>query len=305
MMNPIDFFKIQRRFILNSTKSFRRVPEKTVMDTESETRAYNLAGSLSMIPVYRVFTKIACYLLPERPHNNLSELLVADFGSGPGNLLIMMARTMGKINKKIRFLGSDLSKPMIDIASENIASANLDTKISVLKADCTKIEFVKRNSADLSTSLWVTHQFRSASHVIDMIRLMNNLTTINGSILLMDFVRPPTEELVKMVVKYTGSGIPENDKNYINSLKASFSFSEWNVILEQARIRDVKVAITSPIPLFIVIYRMGENTCKRIINNSLLPPLPENFTFWNRFNSMITQFLIEMSLRNGGFFLSE
>ncbi|HZP22010.1 MAG TPA: class I SAM-dependent methyltransferase, partial [Terriglobales bacterium] len=136
---------VLRTLVREVTTSRRpeRIPEPDlVMDDPAKVAAYNKAGEVNgvMAPVYLFHGANACEVI--RPGD-----LVVDLACGPANQLGLIAR----LNPQARFIGVDLSEPMLARAREHVANANL-RNIDLVHADITDVREIADASVDAVVS---------------------------------------------------------------------------------------------------------------------------------------------------------
>lgn len=299
----------QWRRDVKSVNGFKRTHEPTELMGGKEANSYNDATQTSLVPVHRILTRMAYPLLPDatmRPRCG-SNPLVVDFGTGPAASHIVMARAMPSIH----VLGLEASDDMVRIARRNIEIADVQGRMVVEEADCTTEQAVQKageSKASLATSVYLAHQFRDENgrtgldKAVTMLRLMARVTLPLGSILVLDFIRPPSEKVVEMVVEATGPGTVITDADYRNSLRAAFSLAEWRQIVVMSGVPDLQIAVCEgPLPLMLAVYKIGFAAREERMDTDVLPPRPP-LGLMDQLAAVVSEnIVLAKGFRDGGF----
>ncbi len=292
----------QWRRDIKAGKSFRRIHEPTELMGGREADSYNDATQTSLVPVHRILTRMAHSLLP----NNREHRGIVDFGTGPAASHIVMARAI----RGTTVLGIEGHNDMIALARKNVYQAGLEHRMHIVQADCTseRVVEIAGQQARLATSVFLAHQFRDEEgrtgldKAVAMLKLMSRVIVGGGSILVLDFIRPPSEKVVDMIVDATGPGTPVTDGDYKNSLKAAFSLEEWREIIRRAEIPDLQIAVCKgPLPIMIAVYKVGGLASKIAMDTGLLPSRPP-LGLIDRLAALANENLVlAKGFRDGGF----
>jgi len=146
----------------------------------------------------RLYDRIAQTAL-ESYYKEVAEQIVAhtsrgtilDIGSGPGYLLIEIARSA----PDLRIVGIDLSKALIKIARENAARANFSDRIQFTKGDGNRLGF-KDNSFDMVISTGALHAWKNPIRVINE---CHRVLKAGGEAWILDPARVITPEAERMM----------------------------------------------------------------------------------------------------------
>ena len=149
---------------------------------------------------------------------DFSEGHVFDFGCGPGDIPIRLARAL----PLCRVTGVDASAPMIRLAEDAVSQAGLSPRISFR---CERFQDIAGASqADAAVSNSLLH------HVPNPLQFWNRLRQLvrSGSpVLVMDLLRPESPEAAQAIVDHYAANEPEIlRRDFYNSLLAAFTEDE-------------------------------------------------------------------------------
>ena len=210
------------RTLVREVVTFERVPRvpeaDLVMDDPGKVAAYVEAGRTDgvMAPVYLFNCAQACSVL--RPGDT-----VVDLACGPANQLAMVA----EVNPDCRFIGIDLSDPMLSRASEHIARRGL-TNVELRRGDISNLRDIADASVDATLSTMALHHLPTVRHLEDTFREMARILRADGGVYVADFGRLKS----KASIDYFGNQYADRQPelftvDYLNSLHAAFSRSDF------------------------------------------------------------------------------
>jgi len=195
-----------------------RVPEPDlVMDDPAKVEAYNKAGQVDgvMAPVYLFHGANACEVI--RPGD-----LVVDLACGPANQLGMIAR----LNPQARFIGLDLSEPMLARARQHAAQERL-TNLRFEHADITNLGRIADGSVDAVISTMALHHLPTFEHLRRAFAEMRRVVKRDSGIYIVDFGHLKSERSIHYFAHQYADRQPELfTLDYLYSLRAAFSLRE-------------------------------------------------------------------------------
>lgn len=210
------------KVLLREVLAFSSLPRQTepalVMDDEKQVADYVEAGLEGgvMAPVYLFHCANICEVI--RPGDR-----VLDLACGPANQLAMVAR----LNPETRFVGIDLSEPMLERARALVARQGLKN-----------VEFRLQNIADLSgfeqgsfdgaISTMALHHLPDAALLTKTFNEVARVLRPDAGIYLTDFGRLKTETSIEyFATQYQDKQPDLFTIDYRNSLHAAFSVDEF------------------------------------------------------------------------------
>lgn len=143
---------------------------------------------------------------------------VFDLGCGPGDIPVRLAKAI----PGCRITGFDASAPMIRLAEQAVSAAGLAERVTFR---CERIQDIAgANQADAVISNSLLH------HLPDPLQFWNRIRRLGrpGSpVLVMDLLRPQSQEEAQAIVARYASGEPEVlRRDFYNSLLAAFTEDE-------------------------------------------------------------------------------
>ncbi|MHB8974111.1 MAG: class I SAM-dependent methyltransferase [Pirellulaceae bacterium] len=150
-----------------------------------------------------------------------------DIACGPGHFTLSMAQYIGWQTTT----GIDLSKPMVEIATQNAAKYGLTDRALFEIGDATSLIGRNGHSYDLSTFTDAAHHMPSLDMVTTVMREMNRITKPEGLVMVMDLVRLRTQALTEHYVNslgrdYIARGLPAFFDDFRNSMYAAWTAEE-------------------------------------------------------------------------------
>ena len=196
-----------------------RVPEPDlVMDDSAKVAAYVEAGRPNgvMAPVYLFHCANACEVI--RPGD-----LVVDLACGPANQLAMIA----KLNPDVRFIGVDLSEPMLARARDYVHSVGL-TNVELQLCDITAMSQFADRSIDTVISTVALHHLPTTGHLASTFSEIKRLLKPNGGAYIVDFGRLKSERSIRYFAYQYADRQPELFTiDYLYSLRAAFALDDF------------------------------------------------------------------------------
>lgn len=154
-----------------------------------------------------------------------------DLAPGPGHFSICMQKflQLGSL------VGVDLSEPMVATANNNAKIEGLNKAVQFTTGDITRLLNFENASFDLVTMTFAAHHLPNHNSLVDVISEMERLAGSNGTIMLMDVARLPSQEVTEKFVQLAGRdyrkhGLEFFYRDFHQSMYAAWTPSE----LEQA-----------------------------------------------------------------------
>lgn len=181
-----------------------RTPELSpLMLNENQCRAYN---KYSLHPMQHLeFINMYKELV------GINQGVVIDLGSGPCNFVIALAERF----PNLKFVCYEGSEAMISIAKENIANANMSSRIEIIHDDI----FNATGTYDVVIANRLLHHINNTEQFWKLINRLSN------NVLVIDINRPPIE-VIEHIEKVDHYQEPIYKEDLINSMKAAYSLQE-------------------------------------------------------------------------------
>ncbi len=196
------------------------------MDGSEQVAAYVRAGleDGAMAPVYLFHCANICEII--RPGDT-----VLDLACGPAKQLAMVAR----LNPATKFVGVDLSEPMLGQARELVARQGLEN-VSFRRGDISNLSAYSNASFDAVVSTMALHHLPDGPALERTFLEVARLLKPGGGTYLVDFGRLKSE---RSILYFAERSIQER-QDYLNSLRAAFTLQDFRraaaPILAQARL---------------------------------------------------------------------
>lgn len=224
-----------------------RMPEPgLVMDDPEQVAAYVEAGreQAVMAPVYLFHGANMCEVI--RPGDT-----VVDLACGPANQLAMVAR----LNPGTRFIGVDLSQPMLQQAKDLIAQQGLGN-VSFQQGDITDLSQFSDASIDAVVSTMALHHLPSVPSLARTYAEVARILKPGGGIYMVDFGHLKSRRSIDYFANQYADRQPALfTLDYLNSLLAAFYLDDIRQaaqpLLQRARLYSTfltpfMVALKSP-----------------------------------------------------------
>lgn len=204
---------------LTTGERFGRTPEPDlVMDDPAKVAAYTRAGREDgvMAPVYLFHTTHMCEVI--RPGDT-----VVDLACGPATQLAQLAR----LNPDVRFIGIDLSPPMLERAREHVAALGL-ANVELRQGDITELSSLADASVDAVVSSMALHHLPTVELLGQTFAQVRRVLRPGGGLYLADFARLHAEKSILYFAYQYADRQPELfTLDYLYSLKAAFSVDDF------------------------------------------------------------------------------
>lgn len=212
-MPSLSILKVLLREAFTRTES-PRVPEPDlVMDDPERVAAFNRAGEEGgvMAAVYLFHCAQVCEVI--RPGDT-----VLDLGCGPANQLAMIAR----LNPDVRFVGIDLSEPMLQRARE-LTTAQQLTNVSFHQGSITDLSEFASSSVDAVMSTVVLHHLPDQAALQKTFSEAARVLKKGGGVYMVDFGHLCSEDSIHYFAHQHADRQPELfTEDYWHSLRAAF-----------------------------------------------------------------------------------
>jgi|LakMenE18May11ns_1017448.scaffolds.fasta_scaffold9387311_1 ubiquinone/menaquinone biosynthesis C-methylase UbiE len=207
----------------------QRIPEPVLMVGKDQcyefAKAHALREHVRYAFVEWLFAKIPM-------HGN-----IADLGCGSGELLIDICRADNDANK-FNIVGFDGSSVMLEHANLAISHHNLQSRITTKNL---LFENITQNDFDVAISCITLHHQHNPLEFWDIIK---RITKRPGYVLVMDLIRPNTENDVDQLIKTNASDWSQlYQQDYKNSLLAAFSLAEIQQQLDASGLGHLSIQV--------------------------------------------------------------
>jgi ubiquinone/menaquinone biosynthesis C-methylase UbiE len=202
-----------------------RTLEPEVMDTREEAVDYD---SMDHRDVNRCFVDDLLQVMsPEHPHGQVDLGHVFDAGTGTALIPIELCQ---QERVHCRITAVDYAVEMLALAERNIARAGLQTRITVVQADCKQL-LQQDDAFDTVISNSIVHHIPQPRLVLsEMVRVLRP----GGCMLVRDLMRPDDSETVdRLVDLYAGDSNDHQRKMFRDSLHAALTLREIRELLNE------------------------------------------------------------------------
>ncbi|HEX7330770.1 MAG TPA: class I SAM-dependent methyltransferase [Pyrinomonadaceae bacterium] len=253
-----------------ASPQFDRIPESDlIMDSEEAVAAFARAGQPNGIlsGVYAFYIEQACKMI--RPGDR-----VLDLGCGPALLLASIAA----LNQGVSFIGVDCSAPMIargNEALQRMAAKNVDLRID----DMTELGSIEPGSIDVVLSSMAMHHLPDTGDLHSCFDAIERVMAPNARVFVSDFGRLKS---LKSIEYFVRRAIPPDEpvleRDYRASLRAAFSWEEFNGALSQRMKQRVSLYATVLSPMMVVVMTPFPAPPQNLTTDSgrILQMLPRN-----------------------------
>jgi ubiquinone/menaquinone biosynthesis C-methylase UbiE len=155
-----------------------------------------------------------------------------DLGCGSGQLLCKIARAM----PQMQFTGVELSPDMLRVAGQTAEGHGVQN-VSFIEGSWFDLDGFEPKSYDLVTWHLALHHCETGDEVIRVLDRMASLVKPDGTVFLVDIVRPKTERLaVQLTDLYSDRWGSWFQQATLASYRAAFTFDELEDILQRCRL---------------------------------------------------------------------
>ncbi|WP_110473280.1 ubiquinone/menaquinone biosynthesis methyltransferase [Candidatus Karelsulcia muelleri] len=142
---------------------------------------------------------------------NYNPKLVLDLATGTGNIPILLVNKL----KKLNLLGIDISNKMISIGKNKLKNYK---NVKLIKADCQKLFFIKKNQFDIVTIVFGIRNFENINNVFKEIY---RVLSLNGYLIILEFSKSNNSFNFNYIYKfYSKKIIPLIIKSFYKNLFA-------------------------------------------------------------------------------------
>lgn len=226
-------------------RTLPREPEPDlVMDGEEQVAAYAEAGRIDGVMA-------AAYLFHSA---RISQVIqgcgvVADLGCGPATQLAQVA----SLNPATRFVGFDLSEPMLDNARAHVRACGL-SNVEFRCANITTLDGVPASSFDAVISTMALHHLPRLDDLRACFRQINRILKPGGALYLTDFGRLKSLRSVIYFAYMNRAKQPHLfSLDYERSLRAAFRFEEFEELCAAELPAQAQLFGTFQVPFLTVI----------------------------------------------------
>lgn len=204
---------------LLTTKQVPRIcePELIMEDPESVTAYIDAGREIGvMAPVYLFHTIKVCEVI--RPGD-----VVLDLACGPATQLAQIAR----LNPDVRFVGVDMSVPMLERARAHLADLQLDN----VELVCGRIDDLTRwgdRSVNAVMSTMALHHLPDRQALRRTFAEAGRVLALGGGVYMADFGRLRSERSMRYFATQYADRQPQVfTRDYFNSLRAAFALEDF------------------------------------------------------------------------------
>jgi 2-polyprenyl-3-methyl-5-hydroxy-6-metoxy-1,4-benzoquinol methylase len=213
--------------------TLKRVPEPEIMDTDEEVDAYSSAAAQAYLEaIDRTFVDHLDRLIG--PSGLLfRDVRVLDFGCGPGQIPIMLARRW----PKMRIVGADAGANMIAQAKRDAATAGVDIDWQVVRLGPQGDDRLPYGDSDFDVVLCNS----TLHHLDDPLGTLDELARVakpTAAVLIRDLMRPPAPAYALHVRLFGRHYSGEMRRLYEASVRAAYTAAELRAMLERSRLND-------------------------------------------------------------------
>ncbi|HEU0074355.1 MAG TPA: class I SAM-dependent methyltransferase [Dehalococcoidia bacterium] len=213
--------------------TLRRVPEPEIMDTDEEVDAYTSAAAQAYLEaIDRTFVDHLGRLIGPSGLPFL-DCRVLDFGCGPGQIPILIARRW----PGMRIIGADAGPNMIEQAKRDAATAAVDIDWQVVRLGPGGDSRLPYEDEDFDVVLCNS----TLHHLDDPLGALDELARVakpSAAVLIRDLMRPPAPAYPLHVWLFGRHYSGEMRRLYEASVRAAYTLGELQSMLEQSKLND-------------------------------------------------------------------
>ncbi|MBI3299057.1 MAG: class I SAM-dependent methyltransferase [Elusimicrobia bacterium] len=189
----------------------KRLPEKEVMDDETQVIAYAKADFAGVNQAF-VGRLLAA-------HPGAARGSIIDLGCGPADIPIRLAQAA----PEAKVTAVDASAPMIVLAKRAVAKAKLEARVTLVEGYLPGLP-LPDGGFDVVVSNSLLHQLPDPAAFWGEVK---RLVRPGGAVFVMDLFRPASEAEARRIVEAAAAGEdPVLKEDFYNSLLAAFSLEE-------------------------------------------------------------------------------
>lgn len=222
-MFSLPVLRVALREMTTRERSPRVTEPDLVMDDPEKVAAYVRAGREDgvMAPVYLYHCAQICEVI--RPGDT-----VLDLACGPATQLGLVAR----LNPDVKFIGIDLSEPMLQRARSYIQEQGL-TNVELRLGNITTLSSVEDKSINAVMSTMALHHLPDSTCLQDTFSEIGRVLKENGGVYLADFGHLRSEKSIDYFAHQYADRQPELfTLDYLYSLRAAFSLNDFREALK-------------------------------------------------------------------------
>jgi ubiquinone/menaquinone biosynthesis C-methylase UbiE len=171
---------------------------------------------------------------------------VLDLACGPGPLLLELA----PLYPECRFVGADLSRPMLDVLMEQ-ADARKLTNVEVLCEDIRVLPTLTGRTVDMIISTSALHHLPDVESLQMVFQRIETLLAADGGIYMFDFGQLRSAKTRALLVAEVAKSAPAvTAKDYDLSLRAAFPIDEVLRLSRESLCRPFEVRSSSFVDFF-------------------------------------------------------
>jgi arsenite methyltransferase len=227
----------------------QRQPERMVMDESHSVAAYD-QGAAVVLPVHQSNALALSSLLPEGG-------VLLDLGCGSARLLARLA--LGRPDA--RFVGLDLSKPMLDAGRQLLQKLGLADRVELRSGDMTTLDGELPDQLDLISCDWALHHLPDEAVVGRCLQAIRKAREATGcGVYIFDFARLRNQRSWPAMMSLAlapGAGLLQDG---VASERAAFSFGELTELLQVAGFDELQHARAGPLGEYQVHWVAGRRT---------------------------------------------
>jgi len=246
----LHFFSIVGRELVTPDRVVREPEPDLVMDGPEQVRAYAKAsgGTGSMAPVHLLHSRGICDVV-------FPGAVVLDVACGTGDLL----RQVAGLNPQARFVGVDLSEPMLAYSREQCAEQKM-ANIELRKEDCRDLSSFADSSVDIVMSTMALHHLPTSEDLRQVFRQIERVLRPNGCVYIADFgLLHSHQSMQRLSLQYADREDTAFIDDYYRSLKAAFTVEEFRAAVALVKKTNL-VCICSALLPFMVVIKGGQKT---------------------------------------------
>jgi ubiquinone/menaquinone biosynthesis C-methylase UbiE len=213
--------------------TLKRVPEPEIMDTDEEVDAYSSAAAQAYLEaIDKTFVDHVVRLIGDSGLP-FKECRVLDFGCGPGQIPILMARRW----PKMQIVGADAGPNMIEQAKRDAATAAVEIEWRIVRLGPEGEERLPFEDGAFDVVLCNS----TLHHLDDPLGTLNELGRVakpSAAVLIRDLMRPPAPMYPLHVRLFGRHYSGEMRRLYEASVRAAYTLDELQSMLEQSRLND-------------------------------------------------------------------